>query len=805
MNNIEKFAAAMQESGIQPPRNIITDGKIHRVHVSGDKPGTENGWYVCFVSGTLAAGAYGCWKRGINEKWCNKSQGKLSTKENAAYQEMQRKHDKEQERRHAECREKAKDIWKRATKEGVEDHPYAERKEVKPLNVRIDKNDDLLIPIRDTEKTLHGLQFISPDGTKKFMPGSAIKRNFFLLGKDPEKASALIICEGWATGCSVRQATKLPVVVAFNAGNLKPVAEVWRAKYPHAKIIIAGDDDHATDGNPGKKKAFEAARAVNGIAVFPEFEDATGNTDFNDMHQEQGLDEVSKLVLEACSKEPEDGDEDTWPEPILFGVFDTPNITSKLLPEPLAGFCKAVAQDTQTPSALPVMMCLATVATCLQKRFEVSPYEDNTYREPVNIMSVVALDPATRKTAVKNAMTEPLTAWELEQADALKEEAAKVRHEREMITKTIEAIKSSASKADSTNEERQGAIEEIKRLQDSMPNEIIMPHLWTDDVTPERLQNLMCENGERMAVLSDEGGVFEVAAGLYNAGRSNINVFLQGHAGSSVRVQRQGRSVTMNKPALTLGLTVQPGIIVDLASGNKARFRGNGMLARLLYTMPESTVGNRDVTKRKPVPEIIRAEYHKKIKRLLSIKPKFDEFGNEKPSILTLDSEALKMWQEFSQYVESKQGKYCEFHSIQDWTGKLPGAALRLAGLCHVSEFGSKNRCINKVTMERALLLANKLIPHAKAAFGMMGGDPTVNDAKEILHWIVVKNGRDTFLRSELHKALHGRFTRLERLKSALKVLQERHIISGEKERYTGRRPEIYYMVNPAVLKCNME
>jgi putative DNA primase/helicase len=81
----------------------------------------------------------------------------------------------------------------------------------------------------------------------------------------------------------------------------------------------------------------------------------------------------------------------------------------------------------------------------------------------------------------------------------------------------------------------------------------------------------------------------------------------------------------MQKPALTFGLAVQPEIISDLASGNKARFRGNGMLARLLYCLPQSTVGSRDVTKRRSVPEKIKRDYHDLIFRLLAITPLSDE------------------------------------------------------------------------------------------------------------------------------------------------------------------------------------
>jgi putative DNA primase/helicase len=310
----------------------------------------------------------------------------------------------------------------------------------------------------------------------------------------------------------------------------------------------------------------------------------------------------------------------------------------------------------------------------------------------------------------------------------------------------------------------------------------------------------MAENGERISIISAEGGVFEVIAGLYSGGKSNINVILQSHSGEPVRVERQGRSVTMLKPALTFGLCVQPDIISKLASGSKSRFRGNGMLARLLYCIPKSTVGSRDVTKRKPVPEKVKHEYHALIYRLLAIAPLVNEQGVEQARVLTLAPDALEAWLQFSQYIESKQGQHGEFHSIQDWTGKLPGASLRIAGLCHVVEHGEATTVISKATVEKALDLAELLIAHAKAAFASMGSDPAIPDAKVVFQWIL-KNGNESFRRSESHTALHGTFERVYQLIAALKVLTERHIISGPQELKTGRRPSIVYTVNPEIIK----
>jgi len=732
----------------------------------------------------------------------------------------ERKRRTEQERAKAEkelAEDRAKaaalavELWKQSSL--VVDHPYLGRKQVsatptikmmtanavekiigykpkakgEPLTGNI-----LIIPIGG-DNGLSSIEMIDENGKKSALYGGLKKACYWMTGKAPDGADLFVIGEGVATVLSGSLAIGCVGVAALSCHNLKAVALIIRHKYPAAKIIILSDI------GIGEDAAQAAALAVNGYLVKPIFSPGSTGTDANDLHVESGIEELKRQIVAALDVAPIPADDD-WPEPLLFGEIETPDIPSTLLPKILADQCQAVADSSQTPTGMAVMMGLATVATCLQKRFEVAPFGDS-YTEPVNLMTVTALDSASRKSAVVKAMTGPLTSWEMTQMDLLKDRAGRIRHERDMLIKSIDSIKSSASKSSATDDDRREALTEIKRLEDMTPPEIIVPRAWIDDVTPERLQSLMFDNGERMAVISAEGGIFEVIAGLYSGGKSNINVILQSHAGEPVRVERQGRSVMMLKPALTFGLCVQPTIISDLASGNKARFRGNGMLARLLYCIPKSTVGSRNVAKHRPVPETTSTGYDALTKRLLlAISPIYDEHGQERPRILTLAPDALKAWLTFSQYIESKQGQYGEFQSIQDWTGKLPGAALRIAGLCHVAEHGEASAVISRHIIEKALDLSELLIIHAKAAFALMGTDPAIPDAKFILQWIV-SNGADSFRRGDLHKALHGKFQRVDRLISALKVLAERHIISEPLNKPTGRRPEIVYTVNPAILK----
>ena len=176
------------------------------------------------------------------------------------------------------------------------------------------------------------MQFIYPDGSKKFKTGTNKTGHFYKIGKS--KNNTVLICEGYATGASLHQATGHCVVIAFDAGNLLAVAQVIRAKCSDYKIIICADDDHTTEGNPGLTKATEAARAVGGLLAVPVFQDAaTRGTDFNDLHQAEGLKTVHQYI-EAARPIIEDApkDAEAQPKPQL-NIITIHGLLSLVLPE----------------------------------------------------------------------------------------------------------------------------------------------------------------------------------------------------------------------------------------------------------------------------------------------------------------------------------------------------------------------------------------------------------------------------------------------------------------------------------------
>jgi hypothetical protein len=305
-----------------------------------------------------------------------------------------------------------------------------------------------------------------------------------------------------------------------------------------------------------------------------------------------------------------------------------------------------------------------------------------------------------------------------------------------------------------------------------------------------------------MAVLSDEAGIFEQMAGRYSGGIPNLDVFLQGHAGSPVRVDRGSRpSVFLQRPALTVGISPQPDVLRGLTT--KPGFRGRGLLARFLYALPTSTLGYRTGETR-PLPEDLKLRWEGHIMAILNAQPATDHNGKPCPHTLKLSREALDAWNIFSRVVEADLRPGGRFEHCTDWAGKLPGAVARIAGLQHIARHifrGPETLEIGLGDMEAALRIADALNAHALAVFDLMGADPALDGARLVLGWIR-RQGLEAFTFRDCHHGHRHRFKRAADLEPVLDVLAERHYIRplALQSKPQGGRPSKAYEVNPAIL-----
>lgn len=269
---VQGFRQALHANGIQLYGEIIADGQLHRGHIEGQKSGSKNLAYVVHTDG-CPAGWFHDFKNGVSGTWRsdhkNAKHSYVSQKErNRAKQRLETN----QRKKNEAAANKARHIWDKTYPiSNLEQHPYLVRKRINPYGAHL-YYESLVIPIFDESLRVINLQFITPNGEKRFLSGAKKKGCFYAIG-DP--SNKILICEGYATAASLFEKSGCYTVIAFDAGNLLPVANVIRAQYPNYEIIVCGDNDI---NNVGQDKARAAALAIDGKILIP----PTPGQDWND-------------------------------------------------------------------------------------------------------------------------------------------------------------------------------------------------------------------------------------------------------------------------------------------------------------------------------------------------------------------------------------------------------------------------------------------------------------------------------------------------------------------------------------------
>lgn len=315
----EEFALAMEKAGLDlGGKNPLMDGAIHRVPLIDGKRGELDGAYCGFLD-ERPAGWMQNFSTGEKMKWLATGHSLSKEEMEAQRAEIAQKQLERAEQR-KQAQEKAAALSKEAWNVGIkasDDHPYLKSKGVPSIGLHENRAGVLHVPVHSIHGELRGLQTIDGEGRKRFVPGMEKSGNFCFLtepGKDLSQGE-ILLAEGYATGASLHTATGNNVAVAFDAGNLEPVARKLQEKYPNAAITICADNDHqhtrrTPDGkeelwNKGVALAQEAAKAVGGKVVAPIFNEddrARGLTDFNDLHQSRGIEEVKRQVALALQR-----------------------------------------------------------------------------------------------------------------------------------------------------------------------------------------------------------------------------------------------------------------------------------------------------------------------------------------------------------------------------------------------------------------------------------------------------------------------------------------------------------------------
>ncbi|MEU4955629.1 YfjI family protein [Streptomyces lavendulae] len=496
--------------------------------------------------------------------------------------------------------------------------------------------------------------------------------------------------------------------------------------------------------------------------------------------------------------DPQDITGPAWDEPVPVRARPAlPVFPVHTLPAWLGDMVSGVAEETQTPVDLAGCLALAVLATAAGGRAKVCVR--GHWREPVNIYTAIALDPGNRKSAVFDLMVRPLLAAE----KTLIELSGPVRAEAET---TIRLAKAAADRAtqkaagaepgtkDALTAEAVALAQAVEEM--TVP---AVPQLVADDVTPENVGTLLDQQGGRISCLSAEGELFDIIAGRYT-GKPNMGMFLKGHAGDMLRVNRQGREAQhIDAPAVTVGLAIQPEVLDSLSRIDGAD--GRGLLARFLYSKPLSLVGSRNLS-----PDLLSedtaATYTRQLAGLTLALA-----GWTDPAILTLTPEADAVILAYQKVTESRLGKDGSFASIVKWASKRDGAVARIAGLLHLATHPEDgwHRPINATTMAAATELGDYFTAHALDVFDAMSADPAHDAAYAVLAHLQTSTP-GAFSKRDLFRALpRADFPAIADLDPALTLLEEHGWIRQQptppRTGRGGRPPSPRYETHPRITR----
>ncbi|ELV9460686.1 hypothetical protein QND27_004078 [Salmonella enterica] len=310
----EEFAEILRDAGFQLPAGQLPEPfgggkKVHRLPVTGDEKGKTSGVYRFYNDGH-PSGWYENHRTSTGVvKWVSQGQHTVdpALRLQQQAQNAQRLWDREQATQAEYNRQAA---WSTRQWETLPpapgDHPYLVRKDVPAADgLRLDKYQNLVIPLRNVAGEIRSLQYIAPDGTKLIKRDSEKAGNFFVVGGQLEAGKPVLYAEGYATAATVSLAAGLPVVMTVDAGNLVTVTGALKAHYPDAPHLIFGDDDYTNKDNAGRTDALRAAELTGGHYLLPVFSEEERQlafdkqgafSDFNDLYHAQGLDAVRAQI-----------------------------------------------------------------------------------------------------------------------------------------------------------------------------------------------------------------------------------------------------------------------------------------------------------------------------------------------------------------------------------------------------------------------------------------------------------------------------------------------------------------------------
>ena len=260
-----QFLSFLSEQGMEvdPRKGLVVDGSIGRAYINLGGERKLSGWYQLWMDQSVPFGRVGDYRVSTDQPTAiwkpeNRKRQTITKTEREEIERLKKEVEVKKAEKHSKSAKRSQAMWEKG--EDCEKHPYLETKGVLSYGLKVDENGLLMIPMLNNDLIVVGMQFISDDGTKRFLTGSKKAGSFFILGQEILKTSDTIYYgEGYATCADIYRDMSCPVFVSFDAYNLSKVAEsVFETLKDRRHIFIADNDDSKT----GEKEAVKACQWI---------------------------------------------------------------------------------------------------------------------------------------------------------------------------------------------------------------------------------------------------------------------------------------------------------------------------------------------------------------------------------------------------------------------------------------------------------------------------------------------------------------------------------------------------------------
>ena len=490
-----------------------------------------------------------------------------------------------------------------------------------------------------------------------------------------------------------------------------------------------------------------------------------------------------------------------WDEPVpLAPPAPLPLDSARL--RGVGAMAEAVATSLQVPVDLPAWLGMAVASTAIGGRRAVSPKPDWT--EPVTLYTMPVAAPGEMKSPALGLMGKPIYAEEKRRREADKVAVVKDRRNRKMVESTVTEAENRVIKARDSAARAKAKLnlDAVYSELEELGDPLVHTQLVADDTTPEAAIDLIAEQRERLAILSTEGSFLGNVGGRYSK-NANPEIVLKAWSHETHSVNRKsGPPVLLERPNLSLGLAVQPGFLTGMGETGDV-FEARGLMARFIFAMPTSRVGDRSYDS-EPIPQEVSAAYNNAVVRLMQAVHDDPEYR-----VMGLDSAAQALFRSFWEALEPRHKAHGDLAAVEGWAKKLPGQVLRIAAVLALYEEPTTLTVSGEV-MEDAIALVPYMIQHARLVADLMSEErqSKLGPARAVLDWVRRTEQRGRFAAKDVEKAVRGQkwCTAMEDVDAALSVLEHagwvRRIDPPPRpEGARGRPPKARFVAHPETFR----